>query len=95
LEPPKSSYPTVTEEALLAARDRDAALGLLAELLVQEMGLGEAAGSGKVPAVRGLYPDSAQIAVGPRGIVVADRLCPVDPDARTHIYDRVEEVIED
>ena len=95
MEPPKSSYPTVKEEEVVGARDRDAALGLLAELLVQEMVLQEAAGSGKVPVVRGLYPDSAQIAVGPRGVVVADRLCPVDPDARAQIYDRVEEVIED
>jgi len=94
MEPPKRSTAPVTEEAVLAARDRDAALRLLGALLVQELGT-EEAGSGKVPADRGLYPDSAQIAVGARGITVADRLCPVDPDARTQIYDRVEEVIED
>lgn len=96
LEVPEDFEMEITDEDVLAANDKDAAIGLLGELLAQDRGLEPATRSGSVPEEsRDLYPDSAQIAVGSAGIVVADRLCPVDPDARDFLYDRVEEVIED
>jgi hypothetical protein len=96
LEVPEDSEAKITDEDVMAAADKDAAIGLLAEMLVQERGAEGAARSGPMPEeFQDLYPDSAQIAVSSAGIVVADRLCPVDPDARDHLYDRVEELIED
>jgi hypothetical protein len=96
LEVPEDSEAKITDEDVMAAANKDAAIGLLAEMLVQEGGAEGGARSGPISEVfQDLYPDSAQIAVSSAGIVVADRLCPVDPDARDHLYDRVEEVIED
>jgi len=96
LEVPEDFETEITDEDVLAATDKDAAIGLLGELLAQDRGQEPTTRSGLVPEeFRDLYPDSAQIAVGSAGIVVADRLCPVDPDARDFLYDRVEEVIED
>ncbi len=96
LEVPEDFETEITDEDVLAAADKDAAIGLLAEMFVAGRGAEGAFRSGPVPEeFRGLYPDSAQIAVGSAGIVVADRLCPVDPDVRDLLYDRVEEVIED
>ncbi len=96
LEVPEDAETEVDDEDVLAANDKGAALGLLGELLVQGREQEPATRTGSVPAAfRDLYPDSAQIAVSSEGIVIADRLCPVDPDARDLLYDRVEEVIED
>ena len=96
LEVPEDSGTEVADEEVLAASDKDAALSLMGELLVQDLRFEPATRSGSVPGeFQDLYPDSAQIAVGSDGIVIADRLCPVDPDARDYLYDRVEEVIED
>jgi len=96
LEVPEDFETEITDEDVLAATDKDAAIGLLGELLAQDRGQEPTTRSGLVPEeFRDLYPDSAQIAVGSAGIVVADRLCSVDPDSRDFLYDRVEEVIED
>ncbi len=96
LEVPEDAKAEVTEEDILKASDREAALNLLSERLVQDRGERSAIRSGPIPGdLRDLYPDSAQIAVGAGGIAASDRLCPVDPDARDHLYNRVEEVIED
>ena len=96
LEVPEDSDSEIADEDVLAAIDKDAALGLMGELLVQGQGQKQATRSGPVPGeFKDLYPDSAQIAVVSDGIAISDRLCPVDPDARDHLYDRVEEVIED
>jgi len=96
LEVSQNSDSAITEEEVLAASNRDAALLLVGELLVQGRGQETAARSGSVHGgSQDLYPESAQIAVGSDGIVVADRLCPVDPDARDLLYDWVETVIED
>lgn len=96
LEVPEDSETEVTDEDVLAETDKGAALSLLGEMLVQNRGLEPATRSGPIPRqFRDLYPDSAQIAVGSDGIVVADRLCPVDPEARDYLYDQVEELIED
>jgi len=96
LEVPEDSVAEITDEDVLAATDKDAALSLLGESLIQDRGLKSDTRSGSVPKeFSDLYPDSAQIAVTSSGVVVADRLCPVDPEARDHLYDRVEEVIED
>jgi len=96
LEVPEDSKAEITDEDVLAAADKDAAIGLLAEMLAQERGAEGAGKSGAAPEkFEDLYPDSAQIAVSSAGIVVADRLCPVNPDARDRLFDGVEEVIED
>ena len=96
LEVTAGSVREISDEDVLAATERDAAMGLLGEILVQDRRAKTAPRSGPAPGgYRDLYPDSAQIAVSSGGVVVADRLCPVDPEARSHLYDRVQEVIED
>ncbi len=96
LDVPDDSETDVSDDDVLEAEDEKAALGLLAEMLVGDHEVELATRSGAVPEeYRDLYPDSAQIAIGSGGVVISDRLCPVDPDARDHLYDRVEEVIED
>jgi len=96
LEVSQDSDSEIADEDVLAASDKDAALLLVRELLVQDQGQEPATRSGSVHGEsQDLYPESAQIAVGSDGIVISDRLCPVDPDARDHLYDWVEVVIED
>ncbi|WP_428400744.1 C25 family cysteine peptidase [Methanocrinis sp.] len=96
LEVPEDAKTEITDEEILAASDKETALGLLSEMLIQDRRQKSATQSGPIPVyLRDLYPDSAQIAVDAQGIIVSDRLCPVDPDARDHLYNRVEEAIED
>ena len=96
LEVPEEAKAGVSEEEVLAAQERGAALSLLGKMLLGDQETKAAGISGLIPPqYRDLYPDSAQIAILSQGVVVADRLCPTDPDARDHLYDRVEEVIDD
>lgn len=96
LEVPDDSKSGASDEEVLAATDKGAALSLLQGMLAEDGETKSANRSGPVPDLyRDLYPDSAQIAVLSEGVVVSERLCPVDPDARDHLYDRVEEVIDD
>jgi hypothetical protein len=96
LEVPEEAKAGVSEEEVLAAQERGAALSLLGKMLLGDQETKAAGISGLIPPqYRDLYPDSAQIAILSQGVVVADRLCPIDPDARDHLYDRVEEVIDD
>jgi len=96
LEVPEDEVAEITDEDVLDATDKDAAIDLLAKMFAQDRDAEGDRGSAIIPdEYKDLYPDSAQVAVTSAGIVVADRLCPVDPDARDHLYDRVEEVIED
>lgn len=96
LEVPEDEVTEITDEDVLDTTDKDAAIDLLAKMFAQEREAEGERGSAAIPEeYKDLYPDSAQVAVTTAGIVVADRLCPVDPDARDHLYDRVEEVIED
>lgn len=96
LEVPEDEVAEITDEDVLDATDKDAAIDLLAKMFSQDREAEGAGGSATIPdEYKDLYPDTAQVAVTSAGIVVADRLCPVDPDARDHLYDRVEEVIED
>ena len=96
LEVPEEAKAGISEEEVLAAQERGAALSLLGKMLLGDQETKGAGLSGPIPPqYRDLYPDSAQIAILSQGVVVADRLCPIDPDARDHLYDRVEEVIDD
>ena len=96
LDVPEDSKTEVSDDDVLEAEDEEAALGLLAQMLVGDREAELATRSGAIPLeYRDLYPDSAQIAVDSDGVIISDRLCPVDPDARDHLYDRIEELIED
>ncbi|MHC1632146.1 MAG: C25 family cysteine peptidase [Methanotrichaceae archaeon] len=98
LEPPEISNPEVTDEDILAATDEEKAICLARDMFFQEIGLTETKRDTSHLDLRALQKidlDSAQISVGPDGVIVSDRLCPVNPDARNELYSHVEELIED
>lgn len=88
----------IGEEDVAQASDETEALLLARDLFLGEMGL-ETSKADLSSVDKGtsqeLDSDSVQLALGLEGIIVSDRLCPVNPDVREDLYDRVEDLIEE
>ncbi len=89
---------TIGKEDVAQASDETEALFLARDLFLGEMGLETSKAdlsSVDKGTLQELDSDSAQLALGLEGIIVSDRLCPVNPDVREDLYDRVEDLIEE
>ncbi len=90
LEAPQTSDSYVTEDDILAASDEVEGLEMAKSIFFREIGLNP-------PQTDISHLDSdmlQQSSAGPGGAVVSDRLCPVNPEVREELYDRVEELID-